>query len=65
MYSPIPIPSLWLEVNEQLSSGFDRKRGDVVKILLTRVAPTELTEVALDELCSPARLVGEFGGLEP
>ena len=47
MYSPVPIPSLWLEVNEQLSSGFDRKRGDVVKILLTRVAPTELTEVAL------------------
>lgn len=42
---------------------FDRERGDVVKIPPTSVYPTELlTWVALDELCSPVRLVGEFWG---
>lgn len=44
---------------------FDRKRGDVLKILLTSVAQIELTGVALDELCGPVRLVGEFWVLEP
>lgn len=45
---------------------FDRERGDVVKIPLTSVYPTELlTGVALDELYSPVRLVGNFGVLEP
>lgn len=41
------------------------ERGDIVKIPVTSVDPTEATEVALDQLCNPVRLVGEFWRLEP